>query len=54
MNYPDDIRMYDSDPRSPFYVSNPDCPYCGEELGGERKGEYWCSCEEWQKNEEGV
>lgn len=30
-NYPDDIRMYDHDPRSPFY-KEPDweCPACGQ------------------------
>lgn len=28
MNYPDDIRDYDGDPRSPFYVSPP-CECCG-------------------------
>jgi hypothetical protein len=28
-NYPDDIRQYDNDPRSPFYVQPPvDCAYC--------------------------
>lgn len=29
-NYPDDIRMYDKDPRSPFYEEPPEveCPIC--------------------------
>jgi hypothetical protein len=31
-NYPDDIRMYDNDPRSPFYVEPPTCEECEEEL----------------------
>lgn len=31
-NYPDDIRNYDHDPRSPFYVPPPECSECGEEL----------------------
>lgn len=31
-NYPDDIRSYDSDPRSPFYIEPPTCDECGEEL----------------------
>lgn len=26
-NYPDDIRQYDNDPRSPFY-EEPACPVC--------------------------
>ena len=30
MNYPEDIRQYDNDPRSPFYDA-PVCPVCGEE-----------------------
>lgn len=30
-NYPDDIRNYDHDPRSPFYAP-PCCSECGEEL----------------------
>ena len=30
-NYPDDIRQYDDDPRSPFYIC-PTCPHCGEDL----------------------
>tara|TARA_R110000772_G_scaffold218774_1_gene329308 strand:- start:244 stop:456 length:213 start_codon:yes stop_codon:yes gene_type:complete len=29
-NYPDDIRNYDDDPRSPFYDGDADCPECGE------------------------
>ena len=27
-NYPDDIRNYDNDPRSPFYPDEPTCPHC--------------------------
>ena len=34
-NYPDDIRQYDNDPRSPFYVEPEDC----EEL--EDESENW-------------
>jgi len=30
-NYPDDIRNYDDDPRSPFF-DPPTCVHCGEEL----------------------
>ena len=33
-NYPDDIRQYDNDPRSPFYNSDHECDECGEELKG--------------------
>ena len=29
MNYPDDIRRYDDDPRSPFYDGERHCPECG-------------------------
>ncbi len=30
-NYPDDIRRYDNDPRSPFYVEPSDyCKNCSE------------------------
>lgn len=36
-NYPDDIRSYDSDPRSPFCVDEWRCEKCGE-------GEYDCLC----------
>jgi len=31
-NYPDDIRMYDNDPRSPFYSEPDACEYCETEL----------------------
>lgn len=38
MNYPDDIRSYDNDPRSPFFdgpecdgTCPTDCPNCGED-----------------------
>jgi len=31
-NYPDDIRNYDNDPRSPFYIEPPTCDECEEEL----------------------
>ena len=39
-NYPDDIRCYDHDPRSPFY-DPPTCSHCGEELTDEV-----CPCQE--------
>ena len=32
-NYPDDIRNYDNDPRSPFF-REPECSRCGEVLEG--------------------
>lgn len=31
-NYPDDIRMYDNDPRSPFYSEADACECCDTEL----------------------
>jgi hypothetical protein len=32
-NYPDDIRNYDHDPRSPFYKPKPiECKGCGKEV----------------------
>ncbi|URC15422.1 hypothetical protein JLT2_54 [Paraglaciecola Antarctic JLT virus 2] len=31
-NYPDDIRDFDNDPRSPFYIDPPVCEECGVEL----------------------
>lgn len=31
-NYSDDIRNYDNDPRSPFYIDPPVCEECGVEL----------------------
>ena len=32
-NYPDDIHMYDHDPRSPFYVAPPaECECCFEQF----------------------
>ena len=31
-NYPDDIRSYDLDPRSPFYIEPPKCEECEVEL----------------------
>lgn len=31
-NYPDDIRMYDNDPSSPFYNGDVLCPVCGNEM----------------------
>jgi hypothetical protein len=37
-NYPDNIRQFDNDHRSPFYVGPPDCDCCGEEM--EREGGY--------------
>lgn len=37
-NYPDDIRNYDSDPRSPFYIEPPkQCKNCGDNIK-ENKG----------------
>lgn len=30
-NYPDDIRRYDNDPRSPFYVEPDYCDECGDD-----------------------
>jgi len=49
-NYPDDIRQYDNDPRSPFYVGDEEC--CEEcyDLG------YFCGncesdCEELRDEE---
>lgn len=57
-NYPDDIRNYDHDPRSPFYVE-PRCSVCEQtevdclcaetcESCGELKNDYFdeCICEE--------
>ena len=61
-NEPDDIRMYDNDPRSPYYVE-PDieCKGC-DELGDPEKafesettGELFCSeecCEAYEKEAE--
>lgn len=43
-NYPDDIRQYDHDPRSPFY-NPPRCPHCGEDLDAEV-----CPCQEEEEN----
>jgi hypothetical protein len=31
-NYPDDIAMFNNDPRSPLYEQPPECDECGEEL----------------------
>ena len=40
-NYPDNIRQFDDDPRSPFYVGGPECDWCGEEMDCEGGyGEY--------------
>lgn len=34
--YPDDVRQYDSDPRSPFYVEPPvECFRCGKGMNEE-------------------
>jgi|18_taG_2_1085343.scaffolds.fasta_scaffold05648_3 transposase len=50
MSYPDDVRQYDNDPRSPFY-SPLLCPYCGEEAE-ERDGGLWCPvCDEEDDDE---
>lgn len=51
-NYPDDIRNYDHDPRSPFYESGPECDECGEEMSVEidadEDGRYVNTiCENW-------
>lgn len=44
-NYPDDIRSYDNDPRSPFYVEPMvECNECNQ----------WCELEEMDENEEGT
>ena len=43
-NYPDDIRSWDHDPRSPFYVEPPRyCTDCGNLIDEEDEE---CSCEE--------
>ena len=42
-NYPDDIRNYDHDPRSPFYEGGT-CPECREDLE-------CCECEEGDDDE---
>jgi len=34
-NYPDDIRSYDNDHRSPFYSEPNACEYCETELEAE-------------------
>ena len=34
-NYPDDIRRYDNDPRSPFYEEPDCCEECDAELEGD-------------------
>ena len=35
-NYPDDIRQYDNDPRSPFYVEPPvECSTCTNHFEGD-------------------
>jgi hypothetical protein len=31
MNYPDNIRDFDTDPRSPFYQAPP-CEHCGQDF----------------------
>ena len=45
-NYPDDIRQYDDDPRSPFY-NQPTCPVCGEDLNDEV-----CPCQEEEEEDD--
>ena len=45
-NYPDDIRQYDDDPRSPFY-NQPTCFYCGEDVHDDEV----CPCQEVEENE---
>jgi len=37
-NYSDDVRLFDDDPRSPFY-KDPGCDTCNDDTG-------LCSCEE--------
>ena len=39
-NYPDDIRLYDRDPRSPFY-EEPECPECGS-------NDFECEGDKWE------
>ena len=38
-NYPDDVRQYDNDPRSPFFEAPP-CKVCGQDF------DYCDCCEE--------
>ena len=38
-NYPDDIRMYDNDPRSPFYDNSAD--EAMEDAAQEKADQYW-------------
>lgn len=53
-NYPDDIRSYDHDPRSPFYQEGPECDECGAELSVDEDFDedrkhihFWCeACDE--------
>ena len=42
-NYPDDIRMYDDDPRSPFYEEPEPCKVCGEIP--DKRGD--CDCDKY-------
>jgi len=41
-NYPDNIRQYDNDPRSPFYSEGPMCPECEEPLECDSQDEFGC------------
>lgn len=45
MNYPDDIRSYDHDPRSPFYQEWR-CPTCGSVEGDTKCTNDWCDEED--------
>lgn len=55
-NYSDDIRMYDNDPRSPFYKEPPECEECGalmerEEPDEDGGGFMYCTNSECETNE---
>jgi hypothetical protein len=54
-NYSDDIRMYDSDPRSPFY-SEPDCcEICDSIIEGDIDPDgvtWYCSNQDCPSHEE--
>ena len=42
-NYPDDIRQYDSDPRSPFYEEPwPQCEMCEEYFNPDTGSAKYC------------
>lgn len=53
-NYPDDIRNYDNDPRSPYYCES-ECSYCKEPLQyNESTGRVVCTTEDCINNEENM